>query len=194
MLTSKAGRKLGKKLLTVGGIAAVGGLAYAAYRRYREDQEPALAAGRAEPVPSMDRLVPAEGRTQEAEVLSLVLLRAMVAAAHADGQLDGPERHAIYERVGSLDLSKVEKANLLAGLSQPASMSELVAAASSPEIAAEIYTASLLAIEVDTPAERAYLAMFAARLGLPEALVRSIHKELGVPQEPGALPSLGVAS
>ena len=34
MLTSKSGRKIGTKALKMGGIAAVGALAYAAYQRY----------------------------------------------------------------------------------------------------------------------------------------------------------------
>ncbi len=181
LLTSKSGRKFGKKALKVGGIAAIGGLAYAAFSRYRDNQElaGATAVSRTEPV-TPDRFVPAPHRAAEADALALTLLRAMIAAAQADGRLDGAERAAIYERVGSLDLSDAEKANLLAQLDDPVDMSSLVAAASTPEIAAEIYTASLLAIELDTAAERAYLAMLAARLGLPDDLVAAIHNQIEV--------------
>jgi uncharacterized membrane protein YebE (DUF533 family) len=42
----------------------------------------------------------------------------------------------------------------------------------------EIYVASLLAIEVDTPAERAYLSLLAARLGLDEPLVAELHEQV----------------
>ena len=200
LLTSKAGRKFGKKALKVGAIAAVGGLAYAAFTKYRLTQE--LAAGAQPPVafePSSataERFIPAAGRSQEEETLGLTLLRAMVAAAQADGRLDGGERHAIYEHVGSLDLSEAEKAELLAELNRPIDMSALVASAGTPEIAAEIYAASLLAIDVDTAAERAYLAMLAARLGLPEDLASSIHRELEAPEASQGVPRLvqGVAS
>jgi uncharacterized membrane protein YebE (DUF533 family) len=118
LLTSKAGRKFGKKALTVGGVAAVGGLAYAAFSRYRQSQE--LAGGaphgtRIEPSPvKAEGFIPAGDRSHEIEELGLTLLRAMVAAAQADGKLDGRERHAIYEHVGSLDLSEAEKADLRA--------------------------------------------------------------------------------
>ena len=44
-----------------------------------------------------------------------------------------------------------------------------------PEEAASIYTASLLAIDVDNAAERGYLAMLAARLNLDDALVKHLH-------------------
>jgi uncharacterized membrane protein YebE (DUF533 family) len=187
LLTSRAGRKLGKRALKVGGIAAVGGLAYAAWRRYRY---PATGAPGGEAIPgpgsfALERFVPPSRRSPEAERLGLTLLRAMVAAAQADGRIDEREREALHERVDALELSGPEKAELIAQLGRPVDMNELALAARSPEIAAEIYTASLLAIEVDTPAERAYLAMLAARLELPHAQLSSIHRELGVP-EPGA--------
>jgi uncharacterized membrane protein YebE (DUF533 family) len=54
-----------------------------------------------------------------------------------------------------------------------------------PGQAAEVYAASLLAIEVDSPAERAYLGLLAARLGLADELVASLHGAAGVPA-PGA--------
>ena len=200
LLTSKAGRKLGKKALKMGGIAAIGGLAYAAFAKYRQNQALAQGAPLTDGVESIsvaaERFIPAGDGSREAEALGLTLLRAMVAAAQADGRLDGRERHAIYERVGSLDLSEADKAELLAQLNRPIDMSGLVATAGTPEIAAEIYTASLLAIDLDTPAERAYLAMLAARLGLPEELVASIHRELEVPDVGERTPALapGVAS
>ncbi len=215
LLTSKAGRKFGKKALKVGGIAAVGGVAYAAFQKYREGQAGGAAAPAGAPAmapsapsapqhaaspagaPALERFVPeSQGG---GELLAFTLIRAMAAAAQADGKLDGAERHAIYERVGALDLSEAEKATLLAHLGNPVDLNELVAAATSVEIAVEIYTASLLAIEVDTAAERAYLAMLAARLELPAPLVASIHQEVGVPAAAGAAaaappPRLGVAS
>jgi uncharacterized membrane protein YebE (DUF533 family) len=186
LLTSKAGRKFGRKALEVGGIAAVGGIAYAAFSRYRASRERMQAVppaggsqtGTGEPG---SFLAPPEG-SREAEALGLTLVRAMAAAAQADGRLDPRERHKIHERVGSLDLSGAEKGELLAELGTPIDMGALVAAASTPEIATEIYTVSVLAIDVDTTAERAYLAMLAARLGLPETLVDAIHEEVGVSQ------------
>lgn len=207
LLTSKAGRKLGKKALRVGGVAAVGGLAYAAWSRYRQGQagspslartagadvtthgspaaggvpgsevgtpRPEFAAGAAE----LERFVPAAGQEAAGEAVGLTLLRAMIAAAQADGKLDGEERREIFERLSTLDLSASEKAALFEQLERPVDLNALVSAATTPEIAAEIYTASLLAIDVDTPAERGYLSMLAARLALPDALVESIHHEV----------------
>ena len=49
-------------------------------------------------------------------------------------------------------------------------------AAETPEEAAEIYAASLLAIDIDNAAERGYLAMLAARLKLDDALVAHLQQ------------------
>ena len=69
-------------------------------------------------------------------------------------------------------------------------MGSRVLPASTPGTAGEIYPASLLAIGGDTPAERAYRGMLAARLGLPGELVDAIHRELGVPTCTEATPPM----
>ena len=51
---------------------------------------------------------------------------------------------------------------------------------SNPQMAAEVYAASLLAIEVDTPAEHDYLHQLAQGLGLDEGAVQRLHLTLGV--------------
>ena len=49
-----------------------------------------------------------------------------------------------------------------------------------PELAAQLYAASLLAIEVDTPEEKKYLEELAAALGLEPEVTAHIHQQLGV--------------
>jgi uncharacterized membrane protein YebE (DUF533 family) len=56
----------------------------------------------------------------------------------------------------------------------------LVAQVEAPDLAAEVYAASLLAIEVDTQAERAYLDRLAAALKLDQATRGHLHAALGV--------------
>lgn len=183
LLTSKKGRKMAKQALKLGGIAAVGGLAYAAWNRYRESS--GIAGGTALPTAPAALLeqataagfLPPPTRPEAGEELGLVLLRAMIAAARADGRLDGGERGRIFERVGSLELSDAEKVELLSQLEHPVDIEALVAAATTPERALEIYSASLLAIDADSAAERGYLAMLAARLGLADELVAAVHRE-----------------
>lgn len=187
LLTSKAGRKVGKQALRLGGIAAVGGLAYAAWQRYQAAQ---AGTGGAVPRSGLPRieatafLPPPD--TAATETLGMTLVRAMIAAAQADGRLDGAERRAVFERVATLDLSDEEKAALFAQLEHPVDLGALVAAATTREMAVEIYAASVLAIESDTAAERGYLAVLAARLELPDELVAAIHREAAVTAEAAA--------
>jgi len=64
---------------------------------------------------------------------------------------------------------------------KPMEMEKLLAAAKGqPELAAEMYGASLLAIEVDTPAEKRYLDQLAAGLGLRPDVTRRIHDIVGL--------------
>ena len=61
-------------------------------------------------------------------------------------------------------------------LRAPLDLDGIVREASQPEVATEVYAASLLAIDPDHPAEKAYLQMLAARLGLADELVQEIHR------------------
>jgi uncharacterized membrane protein YebE (DUF533 family) len=192
LLTSKAGRKLGKQALRLGGMAAIGGLAYAAWSRYRAEQAGDSPVGTRATPSETSGFLPGGDDPRPPNELALVLVRAMIAAAQADGRLDGAEGRAISSRIEALDLDPADKAELLEQLVGRVDLGELVAAAHSREVAIEIYTASLLAVEVDSPAERAYLQLLAARLDLPEELVQAIHAQVGgETQAPGPQPTPG---
>ena len=65
-------------------------------------------------------------------------------------------------------------------LRQPLDLDAFAAAIPNQEVAAQVYAASLLAIEVDTPQEQAYLADLASKTGLDAAVVQHIQHTLGV--------------
>lgn len=65
---------------------------------------------------------------------------------------------------------------------RPKSLDDLVAGARDQETAIEVYTASVLAIDADHPAEQAYLQMLAARLGLAPELVAEIRRTAAAAQ------------
>lgn len=180
MLTSKKGRKLGGKALKLGGIAAVGALAYTAFQRYNKGTTSALPAKAADllPAPAGTAFMPAESDDAANEALGLTLVRAMIAVARADGRLDAQESQSIFQKIQSLELDKESQSLLVEEMGHPVDMDTIVNSASSPEIAAEIYTASLLAVDVDTAAEKGYLAMLAARLRLPSELVVEIERQV----------------
>jgi len=180
MLTSKKGRKLGTKALKLGGVAAVGALAYTAYQQYNKGVTSTLPATPAEltPAPPGTRFMPEQGDDAANKALGLTLIRAMIAVARADGRLDAQESQAVFQKIQSLGLDSESQTLLVEEMGQPVDMDAIVNSASSPEIAAEIYTASLLAVDVDTAAEKGYLAMLAARLRLPSELVVELERQV----------------
>jgi uncharacterized membrane protein YebE (DUF533 family) len=122
--------------------------------------------------------LPPAGVPRASGELDLALFRAMVAAARADGRLDVRERGALFDHIAKLELKESERAELFSEIERSATLDEIAAAATTPERALELYTASRLAIEPDSPAERGYLALLAARLGLDDALVASVEREV----------------
>jgi uncharacterized membrane protein YebE (DUF533 family) len=69
----------------------------------------------------------------------------------------------------------------MAEMRKPMETENLVAAArGKPELAAQLYGASLLAIEVDTPAEKEYLDQLATALGLEPEVTQRIHQAVGL--------------
>ncbi|MAN77445.1 MAG: protein YebE [Rhizobiales bacterium] len=160
-----------KKIAKYGALAAIGGLAYNAWQKSRQDN---TAPDVETPPPGPFMPAPSDEIGQEA--LGKALVRAMISAAKADGRIDGDEKERIFQRLEDMSLSAQEKAFVFDELSTPLDIEAVVRGADTPEHAAEIYAASRVAIDADTATERAYLEALASRLGLPDALVAEIHK------------------
>jgi uncharacterized membrane protein YebE (DUF533 family) len=182
VLGTKTGREIGGDVLKYGGMAAVGALAYKAWRDW-EAGKPAAQAG--EPVRASTPLLPPPSGTpfnpateSGQQSLARHLLRAMIAAAKADGHVDAQEQARIFGEMDKLPLSSDDKAFVMDELRAKLDVDAVAGAAATPEEAAEIYAASLLAIDIDNAAERGYLAMLAARLGLDDALVAHLHQNV----------------
>lgn len=177
--------KLGGSALKLGGAALVAGLAYKAYQSWQAGQGGAAVLPGASPLPRI--AAPAAGElpapagtaflpTGEEDARARLMLSAMIAAAKADGYIDPGEQEAIFGRIDDLDLDAEEKGFVVDEMLKPLSIDELVAQAKTPEAAIEVYTASVLAIDPDHPAEKAYLDQLAARLNLPADLAAEIRR------------------
>ncbi|WP_414832551.1 tellurite resistance TerB family protein [Afifella sp. YEN Y35] len=196
LLGSKRGRKLGGKAVKYGGMALVAGLAYKAWQNHQAksagelppqqqpQQHPQIAHQPAQELPSPEGTAFAPDG-HEAEDRARLILSAMIAAAKADGYIDQDEQEAIYGRIEALDLDSEDKGLLFDEMRRPLSIDDLVERTPNQEVATEVYAASLLAIDPDHPAERAYLDMLAARLGLPEALTHEVRRATDEVQEDG---------
>lgn len=111
---------------------------------------------------------------------SQILLQAMINAAKADGQIDGREMDRILSKLDEAGADQEAKDFVLAEMRRPLDLEGLAAQVEAPDLAAEVYAASLLAIEVDTPAERSYLDRLATALELTPATRQHIESVLGV--------------
>lgn len=176
LLSSKQGRELGGTVLQLGGIAVVGGLAYKAYQNWQSGKQATPQPGAAASLPTApggSPFAPADEAGQQS--LARNLLRAMIAAAKADGHIDAAEQANIFAQMDKLPLDADDKAFVMDELRAPLDIDAVARAARTPEEATEIYAASLLSIDIDNAAERGYLAMLAARLKLDDALVAHLH-------------------
>ncbi len=168
-LGALAGAILGGGRGAVGGglMAVLGSLAVSALQNAGQG----AAVGAAAAVPATP---------EQAQDNARLLLRAMISAAKADGQIDTREMDKIMTRLREAGSDPEAQQFVLREMSGPADVAGLAAEAGSPELAAQVYAASLLAIEVDTPAEQMYMAGLAQALGLQPAAVAQIHQAMGV--------------
>lgn len=198
LLGTGAGRQLTGTALKLGGIAAVGALAYKAYQNYRSGGEPgadAADAGQREPEllpPPADTDFHHEQAPQGGDEFALSLIRAMIAAARADGHIDDEERSRIADRLKVSGIGAEAEQFLMQELERPVDMDALVGSAKTEAQRVELYTASRLAIDPETRAERGYLDLLAGRLDLPDALVDHVEQTVvaaKAPASPSAVPS-----
>ncbi len=139
-------------------------------------------AGQATRVPLGLAAPQTEAEKAELARNSELVLKAMINAAKADGRVEESEISRILGRVQEHGADQQALDFLAAEMKKPMETESLVAAARGhPELAAQLYSASLLAIEVDTPEERQYLQELAAALGLEAEVVERLHQEFDLP-------------
>jgi uncharacterized membrane protein YebE (DUF533 family) len=170
---TKTGRKIGKNALVYGGTALLGGLAYKAWQDWQQGKQatPGDSVAEIPEPPSDSPFLP--DATDEPQ-LNRALLRAMIGAAKADGRIDDTEQARIMAHLDASDVDADDRAFVHMELGRPLDLEAIVADARCPETAAELYAASLIAIDPDRPAEGGYLAMLAARLGIAPELAEHL--------------------
>jgi uncharacterized membrane protein YebE (DUF533 family) len=105
---------------------------------------------------------------------ALLVMRAMIAAAAADGRIDDHERERILGTLKRAGIDGEGVAVIEAELSRPASAADLAAAANTPEMAVQVYSAARRIITPNTVEERVFLAHLSAALGLEPRIVAEI--------------------
>ncbi len=178
LLGSRGGRRLGGKVVTYGGLAALGMLAYKAYGNWQaqqvQQQGGAAQANATQTEPkTVDRLPP-----DQAEEHSRGILKALVAAAKADGHVDDQERKMIEAELAQLTDDPELQRWLEAELNKPLDPVDVAAAATTPEMASEMYLASMLMVDEEQFMERAYLDELARQLKLDAQLKAELESQV----------------
>jgi uncharacterized membrane protein YebE (DUF533 family) len=156
-----------------GGVLAVlGAMAYQALKGTQQESQE---------VPLTLREPETQVEKQQLENQAQLMLRAMINAAKADGQIDQGEVQRIIGRLEEAGTDKPALNFVMAEMTKPMETEAIVAAAKgNPQLGAELYAASLLAMTVDTPAEQAYLQNLSTGLGLPTQAVSNLEKTMGL--------------
>lgn len=162
-------------------LALLGSLAFSAMKsRSAGTGTASLEEAAAEP-----RIGLREPQTPEEEAVvqdtAKLAVKAMINAAKADGEIDGGEVSRILGAIKENGGDEEEQAFVIAEMQKPFDLDALVREVPGPEVAAQVYAASLLAINVDTDAERDYLKTLADRLNLDPAAIAKIHEAMNVP-------------
>lgn len=170
LLGNKKARKMTGKVVTYGGLAALGVVAYKAYSNWQQQQG---VSGTAQPeLRTVDRVPPAE-----IEQHSEAILLSLIGAAKADGHIDDRERQLIDDAVAKLTGDTQLHHWFDEQLRKPLEPADIARAARTPEIAAEMYLASLIVVDQESYMERAYLDELARQMNIAPGLKAELERQ-----------------
>lgn len=109
---------------------------------------------------------------------AVLLIRAMIAAAYADGRLSAQEHGRIRRALAAVGSTEEEREFLARELREPVALEALLREVRDGEAAARFYGASLLAVDRHERVNRAFLQYLAGRLQLPPEVVVRLHRSL----------------
>ena len=177
VLMSGPARRLIGSGAKVGLASLIGSVAYKAYADWQAGQ--GTGGGATEGTAGRGSMALSQPAFEVDDDFAERLLQAMVAAAKADGHVTPDERLTIDAQLARLGLQAEAQALIAAELDSALDVGRIAALARNEAEAVEIYTASLLVVDAAGAAEKGYLAMLAARLGLEPDLVAHVHAQVG---------------
>ena len=166
LVGTKTGRKVLSPAVKLGSLAALGGIGYNVYTQWQKSQGAEVAQQ------SIENL--AEG---EANTRSMAIVKALIGAAKADGQIDETERAVIVEKINESGLEQSATEILLNALLEPLDVDAIAAASDSPQSAVEIYLASLILTDKSNSVEQGYLEKLSKALKLDPQLVLDLEAQ-----------------
>ncbi|MGR6873302.1 tellurite resistance TerB family protein [Pseudomonas sp. HK3] len=181
LVSSKKARSFAGSAAMVGGAALLGGLAFKAFKNWQRSKLSAQSTLQQSPEFSQARLTQSvdtfENEVSANAEFQLTLVKAMIAAAKADGHIDDVEQSRIFDAVEEMPSSSDFKYMMMDLLRYPSSIKELVCEVKTVEQKSELYLISCFAIDVDHEAESQYLSQLASALGLPSELAFELRQQ-----------------
>ena len=167
LIGTKTGRKVLSPAIKLGGLAALGTVGYKAYQNWQQQQ--GLSADRGQSILNLEGPAAADRSSS--------ILRAMIAAAKADGTIDADERQTIMDQIKAFNLESSASDLLFEELQKPLDVKEIASMSTSPEMAVELYLASMVIVDQQSASEQKYLESLASELKLDPALLAQLEKE-----------------
>jgi uncharacterized membrane protein YebE (DUF533 family) len=170
VLGTKTGRGMAASVAKLGGLALIGGLAYKALQNYQSGKPLITGASEIALAPQGSGFEP-QAVTNDSATL---YIRAMIAAAAADGRIDAGEHEKIIGGLKQAGAGAEAEQFFAQELNSPATIDELVAGVKTQEEAVQLFTAARIAIDLDNQQEHDFLVRLAQGLGLDGQLVGHI--------------------
>lgn len=173
------GRRNNSNMAKLGGLAALGTVAFRAYQRWQAQQQGAVKVADAGPwfaeTSEGQDITDLDHHVQEQS--SRALIAAIILAARADGHVDEAEQAFIEQQTQhAATADEREWMNSLFKSSvDPKEVSQYV---DSPALASQVYALSLAVIDEPNFMERSYLDELARQLGINESLKNELEREL----------------
>jgi len=180
LMNNKSARKYAGKAAKYGGAAMLGGLALKGYQNWRSNNSTSVQSlnenfhngmNESDSQPGIEDYT----RNSHSDVELTVIVKAMIAAAKADGHIDPQEQQRIFQALEKMDLTAEEKGIVFDTLQKNISIHELVYGVDSLELKTEIYLASCLVLDINESSERKHLDELGMALALPKELLQQIE-------------------
>ena len=172
VLGTHAGRALAGKAFKLGSLALIGGLAYKALQNYQAGK-PLISGADVASLTEAPRGTGYETAAVTHDSAQLYI-RAMIAAAAADGRIDETEQQKIFASLKQAGIDQGAEEFIAKELNSPATVEDLVAGVTSEQEAVQVFTAARVAIDLDTQEENDFLIALANGLGIDGKLAQHI--------------------
>jgi uncharacterized membrane protein YebE (DUF533 family) len=177
LLGTSSGRSVAAGAVKLGGLAGLGGIAYKAFSNWQQSK-PLM-----EGVPGLEQLTApaptgsgfhADDHSHDSAQL---IVRAMVAAASADGTIDPAQRSTLLAQMQRAGLGSDETAFLDEAIARPMSPAEIArSVAGNSQLAAQVVAAASMVTDPANVKEEQFLSRLGSELGMSGDLLSHIRE------------------